>query len=282
MLEKIAQSAILSLAVAKVDDHNVIISGGEDGKVRLWDLASARPVGVPLWNHEGCVTSVATGKLEGRPMIVSGGLDGKVRLGDPTEGGPLSESIRAHDGFVRSLATGELEGRPVILSGGEDGTVRIWDAASGQPVGEPLKGHNGIVFSLAVAKVDGRTVIVSGGEDGTVRLWDAGSGQPVGEPLVPPTYDAPGLAVAVGELEGLQVIVSAVGREGTVRVCGVNGRLEMELKVNSAIYAIALTSDSKIVVGAGAGVMVLKLNAMLSSSRPTIPTNHSPDSKRST
>ena len=51
----------------------MIVSGGGDGAVRVWDLDTGRPVGEPLRGHEGYVRSVAVGEREGRAVIVSGG-----------------------------------------------------------------------------------------------------------------------------------------------------------------------------------------------------------------
>ena len=120
------------MAVGEREGRAVIVSGGEDGTVRVWDLATGRPVGEPLRGHDGPVESVAVGELEGRAVIVSGGADGTVRVWDLATGRPVGEPLRGHDGPVKSVAVGELEGRAVIVSGGEDGTVRVW-GASGEP-----------------------------------------------------------------------------------------------------------------------------------------------------
>ena len=55
-----------------------IVSGGDDGKVKLWDLTDNGVVGQTVGEHEGSVLSVACNGEGTR--IVSGGSDGKVRL----------------------------------------------------------------------------------------------------------------------------------------------------------------------------------------------------------
>ena len=42
-------------------DGKTLASGGEDGTVRLWDVATHRPIGDPLTGHAGSVSSVAFG-----------------------------------------------------------------------------------------------------------------------------------------------------------------------------------------------------------------------------
>ena len=137
------ERSVRSVAVGELDGRQVIVSGGEDWTVRVWDLASGTPRGEPLRGHYlPCVSSV--GELDGRPVIVSGGLDGTVRVWDLASGTPRGEPLRGHEDQVHSVVLGELDGRPVIVSGGNDATVRVWDLASGTPRGEPLRGHDSV------------------------------------------------------------------------------------------------------------------------------------------
>ncbi|MGH9277550.1 MAG: hypothetical protein ACRD12_05515, partial [Acidimicrobiales bacterium] len=65
-----------------VEGRAVAVSGGDDGTVRVWDLASGRPAGEPLTGHTDWVRAVAVGTVEGRAVAVSGGEDGTVRVWD--------------------------------------------------------------------------------------------------------------------------------------------------------------------------------------------------------
>ena len=40
-------------------DGKTLASGSDDDTVRLWDVATGRPIGSPLTGHTGAVTSVA-------------------------------------------------------------------------------------------------------------------------------------------------------------------------------------------------------------------------------
>ena len=198
--------AVYAVAVGERHGRPVIVSGGGDGTVRVWDLDSGEPVLGPLTGHDGAVTAVAVGERHGRPVIVSGGDDRTVRVWDLESGEPVLGPLTGHDGGVNAVAVGERHGRPVIVSGSDDRTVRVWDLESGEPVLGPLTGHDGGVTAVAVGERHGRPVIVSGGDDRTVRVWDLESGEPVLGPLT--GHDGGVTAVAVGERHGRPVIVS--------------------------------------------------------------------------
>ena len=84
-------------AGALPDGTPVIISGGDDGTVRVWRLADGTPVGEPLTGHDGSVNAVAVGALpDGTPVIVSGGDDGTVRVWRLADGTPVGEPLTGH------------------------------------------------------------------------------------------------------------------------------------------------------------------------------------------
>ena len=132
-----------AVAAAELDGRPVVISGSDDGTVRVWDLATGTPVGDPFTGHGGPVNAVAAAELDGRPVVISGSGDGTVRVWDLATGTPVGDPFTGHDGAVRAVAAAELDGRPVVISGSGDGTVRVWDLATGAPVGDPFTGHGG-------------------------------------------------------------------------------------------------------------------------------------------
>ena len=86
---------VSSVVLGELDGRPVIVSGGDDGTVRVWDLASDAPRCEPLRGHTGLVSSVVLGELDGRPVIVSGGRDATVRvwaMGGITISGGRTES----------------------------------------------------------------------------------------------------------------------------------------------------------------------------------------------
>jgi WD40 repeat protein len=208
-------------AGALPDGTPVIISGGDDGTIRVWRTADGTPVGDPLAGHDGAVFAVAAGTLPDRtPVIISGGDDGTIRVWRTADGTPVGEPLAGHDGAVFAVAAGGLpDGTPVIIScGGSSGTVQVWRIADGGPAGKPLAGHGGgpVIAVAAGTLPDGTPVIISVGADGTVGVVRTADGTAVGEPLRGHTTGV--IAVAAGTLpDGTPVIISG-GDDGTVRV----------------------------------------------------------------
>ena len=103
----------------------MIVSGGDDGTVRVWDLATGAPVGEPLTGHTGGC-AVAVGELDGRR---SSSPAATVRCG----------CGRAADRWaaVTPLGVAELLQADRRRLRRWRRTVRVWDLATGAPVGEP-------------------------------------------------------------------------------------------------------------------------------------------------
>ncbi|MFF3940365.1 AAA family ATPase [Streptomyces phaeofaciens] len=210
---------VTSVAAAVLpDDRALVVSGGEDGTVRVWDLATGQRVGKPMTGHSGHVASVAAVMLpDGRAWAVSGGQDGTVRVWDVDTGQSVCVIQADHGDFPKVAAVVLPDGRALAVSGGYDGTVRVWDLATGQRVGKPMTGHRGWVLSVTtVVLPDGPAWAVSGGQDGTVRVWDLAKMRHAGKPMAGIDEWVVDVAAAVRP-DGSMLAVSG-GRHGTVQV----------------------------------------------------------------
>ena len=142
-----------------------VVSGGEDGRVRVWDPAVPGIGPVELGSHDGPVSAVAV-LPDGR--VVSGGSDGRVRVWDPAVPGIGPVELGSHDGPVSAVAV-LPDGR--VVSGGEDGRVRVWDPAVPGIGPVELGSHNEPVSVVAILS-DGRVVSGSKTREGQMRLWE--------------------------------------------------------------------------------------------------------------
>jgi WD40 repeat protein len=154
-------------AAAATPDGRRIVSAGDDGTVRIWDLARGEErhfVSLPSERVNDLAIApdggTAVAALSGGTLSI---LDLRRNL--------ISSSLAAQDGPVQAVAC-TPDGKRAV-SGGADGRLRVWDLASGTCL-STMEGHANWVRALAVA-TDGRRV-VSASEDATLRVWDMNTG----------------------------------------------------------------------------------------------------------
>jgi WD40 repeat protein/type II secretory pathway predicted ATPase ExeA len=209
---------VLALAALTVDDgRTMLASGGRDGTVRLWDLATGAPVGdrlsAPDMGWVWALTGVDAGAT--RTLLASSARDGRVRLWNPATGIPAAEPLVGHTGPVYAVAEVVEDGRPRLASGADDGTIRLWDPATGT-LTRVLTGHTGPVWAVARVSIPDRPgLLASAGGDGTIRLWDPASGECT---TVLTGHTGRVWAVtAVSMPDGSDLLASA-GGDGTIRL----------------------------------------------------------------
>lgn len=113
------------LALAVSPSGRWIVSGGSDGKIKVWDAITLRET-LSINAYAKQVTAVTVSAYEEK--IVSSGTDGVIRIWSARDG-QLLASFHGHKGAVNSLAV-SIDGR-LIISGSADRSIRVWDADSG-------------------------------------------------------------------------------------------------------------------------------------------------------
>ncbi|WP_225101944.1 hypothetical protein [Streptomyces sp. CoH27] len=118
-----------AVATAVVENRPVVATLSNDdtrGMLRVWDLATAAPLGEPLTVHETGAVSLTTAVLNGRPAAITGGEDGTVRVWDLTTLEQLGSPTQFTDP-VTALATAP-DGRLAVAYGSE---VTVLDEPEG-------------------------------------------------------------------------------------------------------------------------------------------------------
>ena len=115
---------VSAVATCTVGGKLVVVSGGWDKVIRMWDAESGATIKT-LEGHTACVCSLEATTLNGRVAIVSGALDKLVGLWD-AERGALIKTLSGHKGGVKGATTVTLNGRVMVVSGSEDKTLRLW------------------------------------------------------------------------------------------------------------------------------------------------------------
>ena len=154
-------------------DGRTLLSGCDDGLVRLWDVEDACRVRPANSAIRSSVLGVAFSP-DGR-KVLTGSTDKTARLWDVGTGEPIGPPM-THTDFIDGVAFSP-DGR-TVLTASWDRTARLWDASTGEPIGQPMT-HDDWVSSVAYSP-DGRTIL-TGSYDRTARLWDAATCQPIGE-----------------------------------------------------------------------------------------------------
>ncbi len=216
-----------------------IASAGQDGTVRLWDLAAGREQDV-LRGHDGEVTAVVFGP---GGKVASAGADGTIRIWDPARG----------DGRIlgrqkKKIGCLAYHPREELLAVGDDGgTVAVWDVAAGKertswPAGQGVR-------DLAFDREGKRLVVAADREDeGKTRhaatVWDIG-----GKKLF--TFGAPAAVTGVAFDSGGTRIAVSCQAELVHLVDMETGKIRDLRGHASGVAAVAFGPDGKQVASAG-------------------------------
>jgi M6 family metalloprotease-like protein len=149
-------------------DGRFALSGGTDGTLRWWDLATGKERN-KLTGHNGRIVTVAFHPDQRHAL--SGGEDNQLLLWDLVTGKNI-RSFTGHNACVCG-AVFSPDGKH-IASGSLDRTVRLWDVGSGKELNK-FDGHTGGI--LAVDFSPNGKLLASASEDKSVRLWDLTAGK---------------------------------------------------------------------------------------------------------
>ncbi|WP_337177143.1 WD40 repeat domain-containing protein [Paludisphaera sp.] len=267
-------------AAALSRDGRVALSGGEDGELRAWDVATGKLLH-GMKGHSGSIAGVALSP-DGKRAL-SGGTDRTVRLWDLSAGRELRtleghasavacvafapDGRRAVSGGDRELILWDLDaGKPALrfadldervravavtpdgrlaLTGGDAKAFRAWDMRSGRRLMN-LEGHEEPI--LAVAPAPDVQLAATGGDDDSVSLWNLQGGEE-GTTIA---EEHEGGVTAVALARGGRLLTGA--GDGMIRLWdGPRGKLLLALEGHAgAVASVAISPDGRAALSAGA------------------------------
>ncbi|XP_049290159.1 periodic tryptophan protein 2 homolog [Anopheles funestus] len=213
-------------------DGHQLVTGGQDGKVKLWNVTSGFCV-VTFAEHTASVMAVEFSR--NKKFLVSASLDGTVRAYDVIRYRNFRTFTSPEPVQFVSVAidfSGEL-----VAAGGQDGfDIYLWSMKLGRLL-EVLSGHEGPIVSLAFSPVAASSAMVSGSWDQTIRIWncleasEANETIPVGSDVVCVAFKPDGEEVAVSTLNGNITVFHVKTAE---QVASIEGRKDMEGSISKS------------------------------------------------
>ena len=157
-------STIQSIAFSP--DGKLLVSGGIDNTVRLWDVGGRREIIThePYQNEADYTNFESVAFSPTGKMFASAGWHNEIHLWSATDH-KLIGTLNTEE-YVEALAF-HPDGR--FLAAGVMARIRVWDVES-QAELAPLEGSLGRVNTIAFSS-DGNTLVGSAGH-GVIRVWD--------------------------------------------------------------------------------------------------------------
>lgn len=148
-------------------DGQLIVTGGEDSKVKLWNASSGFCF-VTFSEHVAPVTGVRfVGKGAGK-AVLSCSLDGTVRAHDLLRYRNFRTLTTPQPAQFTSLAV-DLSGEVVCAGAMDPFNIYVWSLQTGRLL-DVLSGHEGPIACLDFSPTS--STLASGSWDGTLKLWD--------------------------------------------------------------------------------------------------------------
>ena len=244
------ESAVNAVAIAP---DGRIITGGEDGRVAIWQPGSPAPTQV-LEGHTAPVAGLAVSPDS--KLVASASWDRTIRL-TPLAGG-AARVLEGHQQNVNGVAF--TPDRQSLVSAGYDLTLRIWPLAGGPETTITLPTP---LNSVAVAR-DGE--IVAGGADGRV-FFVAPNGEVRGE------LDSGQVPIISIALSPDGTLAAAAGIRGSVAIIDRRSRAVARTLVGPGlpVWAAAFLPDNQTLITGGTDRMVRRWNAETGDHIGTVP-----------
>ena len=223
---------VSAVAVSPVDDR--VVTGSEDGTVRIWTGGASRTIRA----HPAPVVKAAFDPA-GRHLVTASAT-GASRVWDAATGARLA-ALKDHADeivWIQFSPDGKL-----LATASRDSWLRVYSTANYKIVGEVE--HKQAIETAAFGPA-GQTIVTASGNDAT--LWDAPTLRPIGDSM---THASSVVSVAFSP-EGLRVLTAS--RDGTARIWNELGTAVSEpMRIEAPEIALFRPDGQQAVVSAHDG-----------------------------
>ncbi|WP_156664388.1 AAA family ATPase [Mycobacterium sp. 852002-51613_SCH5001154] len=169
-------SASKAVACAEVNGHQIAVTGGSDGAIKTWDLAT----GAMLMREQraGAVEAIACTTVGDRPIAITGSDKGELLVWDLTRPeAPFLGTLQGCNTAVRSISCRNEDGMPIAITASDGESILMWDLRNFDmsPMGDA--GHAKGVRAVAFGDLLAESIVVSGNKDGQVHVWELFGGR---------------------------------------------------------------------------------------------------------
>ncbi|KAI0974127.1 WD40-repeat-containing domain protein [Xylaria arbuscula] len=172
------QAGVSALALERFDGR-ILVSGGSDASIKLWDLEQCgnpsrphtfKPVGVihpSSQTHKFGITHLSFYPFDSAAFI-STSYDQTLKLWSTEQARPSASFNLASKIYTHAVSP--IASHLLVACGTQHPSIRLVDLRSGSSI-QSLAGHGGAILATAWSPRH-EHVLATGGVDGTVRIWD--------------------------------------------------------------------------------------------------------------
>lgn len=165
-------------ALAFTGDGQFLISGGFDGNICIWDMATfslVRRISHRTGVSDGrrCKDSIITAIEVGceNQYVAIAFMNGMVGIYDPLFAHPMS-SFAAHQQPLLNMVTSKRS--RTIVTASQDKTIRCWNIGGVANCSRTFQGH--VNFAVTTRLCINEKYVLSGSKDETIKLWNRETG----------------------------------------------------------------------------------------------------------
>jgi WD40 repeat protein len=239
------KNEITCLLMLKAANNLIIVSGGSDGLLRVWDILGLTCF-IKEHGHDKNINSLIKYKSgAGSDLtLLSCGNDGNIVYWNIGDGTLLKKKLTVHD-FSSGINALAQFSDGCIAWAGKSKTLYIKKDFTRESSKQLFQGHAGTIYSLIIIKKDGVELIASGSADKTIKLWNRNS-----EKALKTFHGHSGTVCHLSILNGPNQTLMSSSYDKTARLWDINSGacLSVFREHDNSVYSVVDISVNNMIV----------------------------------